>query len=62
MGERIGNVSTGLSEETISSQLKMKTYMASDTDINLEEAAPDDQESDSCIICQVWIFTESFIQ
>ncbi|KAF7822670.1 putative E3 ubiquitin-protein ligase ZFP1 [Senna tora] len=51
LGERIGNVSTGLSEETITSQLKMKTYKSSTT-INLEEVASEDQETDACIICQ----------
>lgn len=53
MGELIGNVSTGLSEETIATQLKTKTYATLATDINLEEAASDDPETDSCIICQV---------
>ena len=49
LGERIGNVGTGLSEETISSRLKTRTYM------NLEEAACADQEIDFCVICQVLI-------
>ena len=53
MGERIGNVSVGLSEETITRQLKTKTYLLSSPNINLEEAASADQEADSCIICQV---------
>uniref|UniRef100_A0A151UD75 RING-type E3 ubiquitin transferase n=1 Tax=Cajanus cajan TaxID=3821 RepID=A0A151UD75_CAJCA len=52
LGERIGNVSTGLSEETITTQLKTKTYLMRATAINLEEEASDDQETDSCIICQ----------
>lgn len=52
LGEHIGNVSTGLSEEIISSQLKVKTYISSPISINLEEAACVDQESESCIICQ----------
>ncbi|KAK9016691.1 hypothetical protein V6N11_079186 [Hibiscus sabdariffa] len=52
LGERIGSVNTGLSEETITSKLKTKTYSTFVTNINLEEAAPIDQESDSCIICQ----------
>ena len=53
MGERIGNVSTGLSEQAITNQLKTKTYLLSAPIINLEEAACMDQEADSCIICQV---------
>ncbi|KAK4576828.1 hypothetical protein RGQ29_027389 [Quercus rubra] len=52
LGERIGNVSVGLSEETITRQLKTKTYLLSSPNINLEEAASADQEADSCIICQ----------
>lgn len=53
MGERIGSVSTGLSDETIISKLKTRTYATFATNINLEELAPMDQEPDSCIICQV---------
>lgn len=56
LGERIGNVSTGLSEEAISNQLKTKTYLAHATSVNEEEAASNDQETDSCMICQVWTF------
>ncbi|OIW05281.1 hypothetical protein TanjilG_03670 [Lupinus angustifolius] len=52
LGDRIGKVSTGLSEETISAELKMKTYVTPAAVINLEEPASEDQESDSCIICQ----------
>ncbi|XP_057457601.1 probable E3 ubiquitin-protein ligase ZFP1 [Lotus japonicus] len=52
LGERIGNVSTGLSEEAISNQLKTKTYLAHATSVNEEEAASNDQETDSCMICQ----------
>ncbi|KAF5460950.1 hypothetical protein F2P56_020782 [Juglans regia] len=52
LGEQIGNVSTGLSEETVTSQLRTKTYLSSATVINLEEAASLDHEADSCIICQ----------
>ncbi|XP_028763670.1 probable E3 ubiquitin-protein ligase ZFP1 [Neltuma alba] len=49
LGERIGNVSTGLSEETITTQLKTKTFESSAA--NPEEAASEDEETDSCIIC-----------
>ncbi|MBA0701866.1 hypothetical protein Goari_026865 [Gossypium aridum] len=52
LGERIGKVNTGLSEETIRSKLKTRTYSTFVTNINLEEVAPIDQEPDSCIICQ----------
>ncbi|XP_054815178.1 probable E3 ubiquitin-protein ligase ZFP1 isoform X2 [Prosopis cineraria] len=50
LGERIGNVSTGLSEETITTQLKTKTFDCSGA-ANLKEAASEDEENDSCIIC-----------
>ncbi|XP_038685173.1 probable E3 ubiquitin-protein ligase ZFP1 [Tripterygium wilfordii] len=46
LGDRIGNVRTGLSEELIIRQLKTRTYLSS-TSVNLEETEPD-----SCIICQ----------
>ncbi|KAJ9153546.1 hypothetical protein P3X46_026973 [Hevea brasiliensis] len=52
LGERIGNVNTGLSEETIRSKLKTRKCLSSPMSINLEEAACADQESDACIICQ----------
>uniref|UniRef100_A0A5B7AFC5 RING-type E3 ubiquitin transferase n=1 Tax=Davidia involucrata TaxID=16924 RepID=A0A5B7AFC5_DAVIN len=52
LGEHIGNVGTGLSEETIMSHLKMRTYVPSTTCINLEEAACVDQEPDFCVVCQ----------
>ncbi|MBA0716585.1 hypothetical protein Golax_015405 [Gossypium laxum] len=52
LGEQIGKVNTGLSEETIRSKLKTRTYSTFVTNINLEEVAPIDQEPDSCIICQ----------
>jgi E3 ubiquitin-protein ligase RNF38/44 len=52
LGERIGSVNTGLSEETIANQLKTKVYSTKAAAINLEEVASDDQETDSCIICQ----------
>ncbi|KAI4333615.1 hypothetical protein L6164_018399 [Bauhinia variegata] len=52
LGERIGNVSTGLSEEIITRHLKTNFFVTSAKDINLEEAASEDQETDSCIICQ----------
>ncbi|GMP65926.1 hypothetical protein CsSME_00026506 [Camellia sinensis var. sinensis] len=51
LGERIGNVATGLSEKTISSHLKTRMYISSPT-LNLEEAASLDQETDFCVICQ----------
>ncbi|TKY66460.1 E3 ubiquitin-protein ligase MBR1 [Spatholobus suberectus] len=52
LGERIGNVNTGLSEEMITSQMKTKTYILPTNAINLEEGASEEQKTDSCIICQ----------
>ncbi|KAF1899649.1 hypothetical protein Lal_00019779 [Lupinus albus] len=51
LSERIGNVSTGLSDEMITTQMKTKTYSVPATAINLEEVASEEQETDSCIIC-----------
>lgn len=56
LGERIGNVSTGLTEEIIKTQLKTRNYVASATVVNLEEEEESsslDQDADYCIICQV---------
>lgn len=53
LGERIGSVSTGLSEETIARQLKTKFFSPSPIVINLEELPTEDGETNSCIICQV---------
>ncbi|CAL0333738.1 unnamed protein product [Lupinus luteus] len=50
LGERIGNVSTGLSEEMITTQMKIKTYLVPATAINLELAS-EEQKTDSCTIC-----------
>ncbi|PPS16430.1 hypothetical protein GOBAR_AA04132 [Gossypium barbadense] len=52
LGERIGNVNTGLSEEMIRRKLKTRSYSTFATNINLEEAAPVEQEPDFCTICQ----------
>ncbi|KAG8502537.1 hypothetical protein CXB51_001126 [Gossypium anomalum] len=52
LGERIGNVNTGLSEEIIRRKLKTRSYSTFATNINLEEAAPVEQEPDFCTICQ----------
>lgn len=52
LGERIGNVNTGLSEEIVARQLKTRVYLSATNYINLEEPASKDQEPGSCIICQ----------
>lgn len=52
LGERIGNVNTGLPEEIVARQLKTRVYLSATNYINLEEPASKDQEPGSCIICQ----------
>ncbi|KAM1041720.1 hypothetical protein TB2_030415 [Malus domestica] len=52
LGEQIGHVSTGLSEDTIRKQLKTRSYLSSSINLNLEDAGSPEKESDSCIICQ----------
>ncbi|XP_022980208.1 probable E3 ubiquitin-protein ligase ZFP1 [Cucurbita maxima] len=59
LGERIGNVSTGLTEEIIKAQLKTRSFVSSVTVVNLEEeeeeeeeGSSSDQDADYCIICQ----------
>ncbi|XP_038897553.1 probable E3 ubiquitin-protein ligase ZFP1 isoform X2 [Benincasa hispida] len=50
--ERIGYVGTGLSEETITSQLKTRITMPSARDVNLEVGATSrNEETNSCTIC-----------
>ncbi|KAJ6423661.1 hypothetical protein OIU84_024604 [Salix udensis] len=51
LGDRIGNVNTGLSDATIRSQLKTRTCSSSPYSFNWEVSCMD-QEADSCIICQ----------
>lgn len=53
LGERIGDVCTGLSEETISSRLKQRTYIS----IKTEEP----KEAEPCCICRVLNLTFSTI-
>ena len=60
LGERIGNVSTGLTEEIIKTQLKTRSYIAPTIVVNLEDDEDEneqgsslDQDADYCIICQV---------
>lgn len=55
--ERIGNVSTGLSEETIMKLLKQKKY-------SVEPGSQRERESEPCCVCQVknmiWLFSLTF--
>lgn len=54
LGERIGHVNTGISEEIIMSKLIIKTYLSSGTITNTEDTAESsEKETNVCIICQV---------
>ncbi|KMT13083.1 hypothetical protein BVRB_4g086250 [Beta vulgaris subsp. vulgaris] len=52
LSERIGTVSTGLSEGDIRCHLKTRRYSSTAATINLEELPSVEQNNDSCIICQ----------
>ncbi|XP_043688955.1 probable E3 ubiquitin-protein ligase ZFP1 [Telopea speciosissima] len=53
LGERIGNVKTGLKKETIIRHLKTRYYVSPAACINLEdEPLGTDQEAETCVICQ----------
>lgn len=52
LGEQIGTVKTGLSEEVIVSHLKTRSFSSSVTPCNLERAACSDHKTDFCVICQ----------
>lgn len=52
LSERIGTVNTGVPEEDISCRLKTRIYSSTAATINLEELPCNDQNNDSCIICQ----------
>ncbi|XP_011098261.1 probable E3 ubiquitin-protein ligase HIP1 [Sesamum indicum] len=52
LGEQIGNVGTGLSEEFIQNNLKIRNFTSSTADLNLEDDTCLDQQIDFCVICQ----------
>ncbi|KZV38270.1 hypothetical protein F511_36505 [Dorcoceras hygrometricum] len=52
LGEQIGSVGTGLPEEFIRNKLKTRTFTCSASCINLEEAAPLDEQINFCVVCQ----------
>lgn len=49
LGEHIGSVKTGLSEEAILCHLKTRIHVSS-----LDESCSMDRETETCIICQVF--------
>ncbi|XP_019194577.1 PREDICTED: uncharacterized protein LOC109188383 [Ipomoea nil] len=52
LGEQIGSVTTGLSEEFITSHLKTKPFTSSKTSPVSKGAECSDQNTDFCVICQ----------
>ncbi|KAK3036305.1 hypothetical protein RJ639_031277 [Escallonia herrerae] len=52
LGEQIGTVGSGLSEEIILSHLKTRKYVSSTSSSQHEDAASTDQELNFCVICQ----------
>ncbi|XP_009762157.1 putative E3 ubiquitin-protein ligase ZFP1 [Nicotiana tabacum] len=52
LGEQIGNVTTGLSDEIIISHLKTRIFSPTGIPCTLESAACLDHETDFCVICQ----------
>ncbi|KAM7492563.1 hypothetical protein LguiA_035484 [Lonicera macranthoides] len=52
LGEHIGNVGTGLSEDIIARHLKRKTFVSSTSHLKPEQTACGDQELNFCVICQ----------
>ncbi|KAH6835484.1 hypothetical protein C2S53_003192 [Perilla frutescens var. hirtella] len=52
LGEQIGSVGTGLSEEFVRNHLKLRTFSCSTTCINLEEEASLDHQINFCVVCQ----------
>ncbi|KAH0736025.1 hypothetical protein KY285_011732 [Solanum tuberosum] len=55
LGEQIGNVTTGLSDEIIVNRLKTRSFFPPVIPCTLETAACLDHEADFCVICQVLI-------
>ncbi|XP_022874785.1 probable E3 ubiquitin-protein ligase ZFP1 isoform X3 [Olea europaea var. sylvestris] len=53
LGDQIGNVGTGLSEEAIQNNLRTRTITSSAPCSNIEEAACLDQKVNLCVICQI---------
>ncbi|KAF3669652.1 hypothetical protein FXO37_08917, partial [Capsicum annuum] len=52
LGEQIGNVTTGLSDEIIVSRLETRSFSSPGIPFTLETAACLDHETDFCVICQ----------
>lgn len=53
LGEQIGSVTTGFSEEAVISHLKTRLFTFPTTSSSSEGAECMDQETDFCVVCQV---------
>ncbi|KAL8510152.1 hypothetical protein ACS0TY_017104 [Phlomoides rotata] len=53
LGEQIGSVGTGLSEEFIHKNLKTRTFESTAACTNLEDATSPKQQMNFCVICQM---------
>ncbi|KAL0306551.1 UNVERIFIED_CONTAM: putative E3 ubiquitin-protein ligase ZFP1 [Sesamum radiatum] len=61
LGEQIGSVGTGLSEEFIQNNLKTRTFTSSPASVNLEDPTCHDQQKiNFCVVCQVLYVIISF--
>ncbi|KAK4714704.1 hypothetical protein R3W88_020611 [Solanum pinnatisectum] len=52
LGERIGNVTIGLSEDIIVANLKTRIFLSTETPSPLENVASDQDQKTVCVICQ----------
>ncbi|CAN4102932.1 unnamed protein product [Withania somnifera] len=52
LGERIGNVKTGLSDEAIATNLKTRIFLSTETPCAPESVACPGHKTDFCVICQ----------
>lgn len=53
LGEQIGSVGTGLSEEFIQKNLKIRTFASSAACVNVEDETSLKKQMNFCVICQV---------
>lgn len=53
LGEQIGSVGSGLSDDFILEHLKTRVYASSKSSSDSEDTSPADQELNSCVICQI---------
>lgn len=54
LGEQIGSVGSGLSDDFILEHLKIRVFALFKFSSEPEDASSSDQETNSCVICQVF--------